>query len=329
MHRLIGRILAAFALLFALWLAWVVAVPVTPPGSPYTVSVAPNRTMGQLARTLEEDGAIRNRWVMVAISRMMGSDRKLKAGLYQFSGATALWQYLSRFNDGHPDQASVTIIEGWTFRQFRAALRDEEDLRQDSATWSEQRLLAELGMTEGSVEGLFFPSTYYYLPGSSDVELLRRANQTLMQQLQTVWESRAADLPYQTPYQLLIMASLIEKETAREEDRSMVASVFVNRLRIGMRLQTDPTVIYGLGSRFDGNLRKRDLLADGPYNTYTRAGLPPTPISLPGRASIEAALKPAQTNALYFVARGDGTSHFSNSLGEHNRAVDRYQRGAR
>jgi len=324
MHRLIGRILAAFALLFALWLAWVVAVPVTPPGSPYTVSVAPNRTMGQLARTLEEDGAIRNRWVMVAISRMMGSDRKLRAGLYQFSGATALWQYLSRFNDGHPDQASVTIIEGWTFRQFRAALRDEEDLRQDSAGWSEQRLLAELGMSEGSVEGLFFPSTYYYLPGSSDVELLRRANQTLMQQLQTVWESRAADLPYQTPYQLLIMASLIEKETAHEEDRSMVASVFVNRLRIGMRLQTDPAVIYGMGERYRGRIGKDALRRDTPYNTYTRAGLTPTPIALVSRAALDAAAHPAPSRALYFVSRGDGSTQFSETLDEHNEAVRQY-----
>lgn len=325
MLRLIGRTLAVLSLLFTLWLAWVVVVPVSPPASPYTVSVAQNRTMGQLARTLYADDAIRSQWVMIAISRMMGSDRKLKAGLYQFSGATALWQYLSRFNDGHPDQGSVTIIEGWTFRQFRAALRREDDLRQDTAGWSEQRLLAELGLSDGSSsEGLFFPSTYYYLPGSSDLELLRRANHTLTQQLQTVWEGRAPDLPYQTPYQLLIMASLIEKETSREEDRAMVASVFVNRLRVGMRLQTDPAVIYGMGERYQGRIGKEGLRRDTPYNTYTRDGLTPTPIALVSRAALDAAAHPAESRALYFVARGDGTTQFTETLDDHNAAVRKY-----
>lgn len=324
MLRIFGRALAALMLLLAVWLAWVVVVPVAPPANPYTVSVAANRTMSQLARTLEADGAIRSSTVMVAISRLIGSDRKLKAGLYQFSGSTAMWQYLVRFRDGHPDQGSITIIEGWTFRQFREALRREDDLKQDTANWSEERILAELGISQGKAEGLFFPSTYFYLPGSSDLEVLRRANDTLMQQLETVWQTRAADLPYQTPYELLIMASLIEKETAQESERPMVASVFVNRLKIGMRLQTDPAVIYGMGSRYQGRIGKEGLRRDTPYNTYTRGGLTPTPIALVSRAALDAAAKPAQSKALYFVARGDGTSQFSETLDEHNAAVRQF-----
>ena len=324
MLRFLGRCVSLLFLLSALWLVWVIVVPVTPPASPYTVSVAANRTMGQLARTLQDDGAVRNRWVMVALSRMMGSDRKLRAGLYQFSGPTAMWQYLSRFDDGHPDQGSVTIIEGWTFRQFRAALRREDDLRQDTAQWDDARLLAELGLSESSAEGLFFPSTFYYLPGSSDLELLRRANQSLMQQLQTVWEARDPGLPYQSPYQLLTMASLVEKETSRAEDRVMVASVFVNRLRVGMRLQTDPSVIYGMGERYQGRIGRDALRRDTPYNTYTRAGLTPTPIALVSRAALDAAAHPATSRALYFVARGDGSSAFSETLDQHNAAVRKY-----
>jgi len=326
MIRHLLRVLALLAALAAVWLAWVIVVPVNPPGQPYTVTVGPNRTMMQLARTLENDGAIRNRWVLVALSRMMGVDRRLKPGMYQFGSATAMWQYLSRFGDGHPDQSSVTIIEGWNFRQFRNALRKESDLRQDTADWSEQRLLTELGISATAAEGLFFPSTYFYTPGSSDLEVYRRAYQSMQQQLQTVWEARRADLPYTSPYELLIMASLIEKETAHEEDRGMVASVFVNRLRVGMRLQTDPAVIYGMGERYRGNIGKADLRRDTPYNTYTRAGLTPTPISLPGRASLDAAANPAPSRALYFVAKGDGSgqSQFSETLDEHNAAVREY-----
>lgn len=326
MIRSFLRVLALLAALIAAWLAWVVVVPVHPPKQPYTVTVGPNRTMMQLARTLEEDGAVRNRWVMVALSRVMGVDRKLKPGLYQFGASTAMWQYLSRFADGHPDQSSVTIIEGWTFRQFRRALLKETDLVHATADWSDARILAELGGSGSEAEGLFFPSTYFYTPGSTDLEVLRRAYQSMQQQLQTVWEARAPDLPYSSPYELLIMASLVEKETAHEEDRGMVASVFVNRLKVGMRLQTDPSVIYGMGERYRGNITKSDLRRDTPYNTYTRNGLTPTPIALPGRASLDAAAQPAQSRALYFVAKGDGSgsSQFSETLDEHNAAVRQY-----
>ncbi|PIU16897.1 MAG: endolytic transglycosylase MltG, partial [Gallionellales bacterium CG08_land_8_20_14_0_20_59_87] len=197
--------------------------------------------------------------------------------------------------------------------------------RHDSANLSELELLQRIGATETVADGLFFPDTYNFSSGSSDLRVLQRAYQLMQQHLAGAWEQRAADLPLASPYQALILASIVEKETGREEDRAMIAAVFINRLRLGMRLQTDPTVIYGLGERFDGNLRRRDLIADTPYNTYTRSGLPPTPISLPGLASLQAVTHPAPSKALYFVAKGDGSSKFSNSLSEHNKAVNRYQ----
>jgi UPF0755 protein len=193
----------------------------------------------------------------------------------------------------------------------------------------EAEIRAALGVQESSLEGLFFPDTYRFAPGASDVEILRRAHAEMKKRLAAAWDARAPDLPISSPYEALILASIIEKETGQRGERPVVASVFANRLRIGMRLQTDPTVIYGLGTSFDGNLRKRDLLADTPFNTYTRGGLPPTPIAMPGAASIEAALHPESTPFLYFVGRGDGTHHFSRSLEEHNRAVAKYQLGKR
>ena len=194
---------------------------------------------------------------------------------------------------------------------------------------SDQELLKAIGASETHPEGLFAPETYVYDPGTSDLDIYRQAYRAQMKLLEDAWAGRAADLPYANAYEALIMASIIEKETGQAAERAMIGGVFVNRLRLRMLLQTDPSVIYGIGPSFDGNLRKRDLLADGPYNSYTRVGLPPTPIALPGRASIEAALRPASTSALYFVSRGDGTSHFSATLAEHNRAVDTYQRCCR
>jgi UPF0755 protein len=205
----------------------------------------------------------------------------------------------------------------------------QPELKPDSARMSTANLLKAIGASEEHPEGLFAPDTYVYDPGTSDLDVYRQAYRMQMKLLQDAWANRSPDLPYNTPYEALIMASIIEKETGQPSERAMIAGVFVNRLKLGMLLQTDPTVIYGMGATFDGNLRKRDLLTDGPYNTYTRTGLPPTPIALPGRASIEAALRPANTTALYFVSRGDGTSHFSATLNEHNRAVDKYQRGIR
>jgi UPF0755 protein len=199
------------------------------------------------------------------------------------------------------------------------------DLRHDTQGLQDMEVLARLQIAEPHPEGLFFPDTYLFARGSSDLAVLRRAYRAMQRHLAAEWEARDQNAPYRSPYDALIMASIIEKETGLAAERDQIGGVLVNRLRIGMRLQVDPTIIYGLGDSFDGNLKKRHLLEDGPYNTYTRAGLPPTPIAMPGLASLKAAMRPAKTDALYYVSRGDGSSHFSRNLNEHNRAVTRYQ----
>ncbi|UTH72375.1 endolytic transglycosylase MltG [Chromobacterium sp. IIBBL 290-4] len=320
--------LSGFLLLILLaaagWLAWAILMPVSLPDGGYKLLVGPNRTMRQIAHTLEDDGAIRNRQLMVALARASGADRKVKAGLYRFEGGQSMLDILNRLIQGHPDEASLTAIEGWTFRQLRQALNKHPDVKHDAAQMSDAELMRQLGVPNASPEGLFFPSTYLFTPGVSDMDLYRQAFATMQQQLEAAWAARKADLPVHTPYELLILASLVEKETASDGDRPMVAAVFVNRLKKGMRLQTDPSVIYGMGSQYQGNIGKADLRRDTPYNTYTRAGLTPTPIALPSKASLIAAAQPADTDALYFVARGDGSSQFSSTLEQHNQAVRKY-----
>ena len=236
---------------------------------------------------------------------------------------------LAKLTQGDVTQTSLTIVEGATFAELKRALRDNPQVVKSVIDLPDAELLARLGARESHPEGLFFPDTYFFAAGSTDLALLKRAHAALETRLAAAWDKRARDLPLATPYEALILASIVEKETGRPADRPLVASVFINRLRHNMRLQTDPTVIYGLGERFDGNLRKRDLEADSAYNTYTRDGLPPTPIALPSQASLDAVTQPPATAYLYFVSRGDGTSEFSASLTDHNRAVAKYQRGAR
>jgi UPF0755 protein len=235
-------------------------------------------------------------------------------------------QVLQKLKAGEPEIAEFQFVEGSRYRDLRRAVAQLKDLRRVAGE-SDAELLRQLEAPEGHPEGLFFPDTYQVEPGTSDLDLLRRANKAMRQRLAEAWEKRHADLPLKSPYEALILASIIEKETGAAVERPVIASVFYNRLRAGMRLQTDPTVIYGLGEAFDGNLRKRDLTTDTPWNTYTRDGLPPTPIALPGFASLLAATQPAASDFYYFVARGDGTHHFSKSLDEHNRAVRKYQLG--
>jgi UPF0755 protein len=228
---------------------------------------------------------------------------------------------------GEESLRSVTLVEGWNWRQVRQALAKAENLRPDSRALSDDALMAQMGRPGVAPEGRFYPDTYSYAKGSSDLAVLQRAMKAMDKQLQQAWEARQPGAALQSPEQALILASIVEKETGMAQDRSLISGVFNNRLRIGMRLQTDPTVIYGLGEAFDGNLRRVHLTTDNPWNTYTRAGLPPTPIAMPGKASLLAAVQPAKTSAIYFVAKGDGSSHFSATLDEHNRAVNRYQRG--
>jgi UPF0755 protein len=282
-----------------------------------------------IAQSAQAAGIELNAEAMVAAARLAGSAQSLRAGRYSVERGITLSGLLAKLHAGDVVRERLTVVEGIAFREMRALLSAQTELRQDSARMSAEELLKTVGASETHPEGLFAPETYVYDPGISDLDIYRQAYRAQMKLLQDTWAGRQPDLPYTSPYEALIMASIIEKETGQASERAMIAGVFVNRLKLGMLLQTDPSVIYGMGAAFDGNLRKRDLLADGPYNSYTRAGLPPTPIALPGRASIEAALRPANTSALYFVSRGDGTSHFSATLAEHNRAVDSYQRCCR
>ncbi len=279
-----------------------------------------------IAQVAQAAGIELNADAMVAAARLAGAAQSLRAGRYAVERGITLGGLLAKMQAGDVLRERLTVVEGIAFREMRASLAAQVELKQDSARMSAAELLKAIGAEEVHPEGLFAPETYVYDPGTTDLDVYRQAYRAQMKLLQDAWALRAPDLPYKSPYEALIMASIVEKETGQSSERTMIAGVFVNRLKLGMLLQTDPTVIYGLGANFDGNLRKRDLLVDGPYNTYTRAGLPPTPIALPGRASIEAALQPAQTEALYFVARSDGTSQFSTTLAEHNRAVNAYQR---
>jgi UPF0755 protein len=289
--------------------------------------VKPGASARGVAQAVRDAGVGVNDIAFEALARATGVTQSLRAGRYTIERGTTLAQLIARLRAGDVMRERLTVVEGITFREMRALLAATAELRQDSSSMSAAQLLQAIGAAETHPEGLFAPDTYLYDPGSSDLDIWRQAYRAQMTALQEAWAARAPDLPYKSPYEALIMASVIEKETGQPSERSMIGGVFVNRLKRGMLLQTDPTVIYGLGERFDGNLRKRDLVSDGPYNSYTRAGLPPTPIALPGRAAIVAALRPERTDALYFVARGDGTSQFSNSLEAHNRAVDKYQRG--
>ncbi len=263
--------------------------------------------------------------------RWSGEARRIRAGSYEIENGATPRTLLAKMVVGDELRERVRFIEGWTLRELRAELARAPFLDATTAGWSEAELMAAVGAPAGqAAEGRFFPDTYVYGRGVSDLTVLRRAYRTMQKHLDAVWAERAPDLPLKSPDEALILASIVEKETGLESDRGRVAGVFANRLRIGMLLQTDPTVIYGLGERFDGNLRRRDLQTDGPFNTYTRGGLPPTPIALPGLASLRAAVRPEPTRALYFVATGEGgASVFSENLADHNRAVNRYQRGGR
>jgi UPF0755 protein len=297
--------------------------------SPRAFNVKSGSSLKAIARELRAAGIVPLDWPLVWLARATGRDKAIQAGNYEFGSGLTTAELLAKLTQGDVAQDSITIVEGWNFAQLRAALAENPKITQTLAEVPDADLLKRVGASETHPEGLFFPDTYYFAVGSSDAALLRRAHRTMQERLTAAWTQRATDLPYATPYEALIMASIVEKETGRAGDRPLVASVFVNRLKQGMRLQTDPTVIYGVGSKFEGDLRRRDLTTDTNYNTYTRDGLPPTPIALPGQASLLAAVHPAQSNYLYFVARGDGASVFSTNLADHNRAVAKYQRGGR
>ena len=294
---------------------------------PRDVEIPKGASIQQAAHRLVAAGLLPDETRFVLMARVSGRAHQIKAGNYRVKTPMTPWALLIMLTEGDTTSPvlNITLIEGWNWRQIRQQLADESGLKHDASTLSDAELAQALELPGSSVEGWLFPDTYQVNRGSSELALLRRARDTMEKRLQKAWQARAENLPLKTPYEALTLASIVEKETGAPADRHMVAAVFVNRLKKGMRLQTDPTVIYGLGDDFDGNLRRRDLETDTPYNSYTRAGLPPTPIAMPGLASINAVLHPADSDALYFVARGDGTSQFSSSLEDHNAAVNRYQ----
>lgn len=308
------------------WIAHYLTTPAPLPATPFEFNVKPGTTLRGVAQQLAQAGVVAQPLLFTWVARLSGKGTALKAGNYALEAALTPWDLLQKLTKGDVTQSEVKFIEGWTFRQMRQALDRAPGLQHETQGLSPDEIMARLGFPDQHPEGRFFPDTYFFSSGMSDLALLARAHKLMQTQLESAWRERAPNLPYATPDEALIMASIVEKETGQAAERPMIAGVFVNRLRIGMLLQTDPTVIYGLGETFDGNLRRRDLLADTPYNTYTRGGLPPTPIAMPGLGALQAALQPADTQALYFVARGNGLHQFSTTLAQHNQAVNRYQR---
>ncbi|MGQ0727262.1 endolytic transglycosylase MltG [Acidovorax sp.] len=306
---------------------WWLHQPLDVGPEPLELAIEPGTTPRGVARDVVAAGVKTDARLLHAWFRVSGQDRAIKAGNYEIPPGTTPISLLQKLARGEEALRALTLVEGWNWRQVRQALAKEEQIKHDAAALTDEALMAQLGRPGVAPEGRFFPDTYTYAKGSSDIALLRRAMHAMDRHLEAAWTQRAADTPLKSADEALTLASIVEKETGKASDRGQIAGVFVNRLRVGMLLQTDPTVIYGLGEKFDGNLRKRDLQTDTPWNTYTRPGLPPTPIAMPGKASLLAAVQPQATRALYFVAKGDGTSHFSASLEEHNRAVNRYQRG--
>lgn len=307
------------------WMAYFATTPQQLEQKPLEFTIRHGSSLRAVARQFAEEKLIVEPWSFVALVKAFGKANEIKAGNYLLENDVTPYRLFLMITRGDVTQSQVTFIEGWTFRQMRKALDDNPSIRHDTLGLSDMDVLSRVEAREAHPEGLFFPDTYNFGSGMSDIAILKRAYRILHSRLDEAWQNRDSGLPYASQYEALVMASIIEKETGQASERPLIAAVFVNRMRIGMRLQTDPTVIYGLGASFDGNLRKRDLLDDTPYNTYTRGGLPPTPIALPGGESIYAALHPAKSSALYFVAKGNGTHQFSASLAEHNRAVARYQ----
>lgn len=297
------------------------------PSATVDLSIEPGFSGRDIANAVQEAGVSVNPGLLYAWFRVSGVARQIKAGSYELDRQTTPRSLLQKLVRGEESLRSVTLVEGWTFRQVREALAKAEQLKPESQGLGPADIMTQLGKPGTTAEGRFFPDTYTYSKGSSDMAVLRRAMRAMDKRLAHAWDLRDPGSPLKSPEEALVLASIVEKETGSPKDRAHIAGVFNNRLRLGMRLQTDPTVIYGMGTAFDGNLRKKDLLTDTPWNTYTRAGLPATPISMPGKASLLAAVQPASTKAIYFVARGDGSSQFSHTLDEHNRAVNKYQRG--
>lgn len=311
----------------ALGLGWLAVRPLPLASERISFNIPPGAGLSEASLRIENAGAGMPSWQFTLIARALGHATRLKAGTYEAERGLSALDLLDKLVRGDVALTKVTLIDGKTFREIRAQLDAHPDLRHDTRGKSEREILDALQIAARSAEGQFLPETYLVGKGASDLDVLAEAHAALRRALDQAWNARSESLPLASPQELLTLASVVERETGLAADRGPIASVFLNRLRIGMPLQSDPTVIFGLGERFDGNLRRIDLTTDTPWNTYTRPGLPPTPIGLAGLASLAAVSQPPTGPALYFVARGDGSSEFSTTLEQHNRAVARYQRG--
>ena len=319
----LGFILAVVG---AAWFIFYALTDIKPDRLPLQFNLKQGSGLRGTIHQMQKAGVIDSPFCFELLARLRGDTGRIQAGNYEITSPLSPYELLGKITSGDRAFEHITLVDGWTFAQTRAALDALPTIKHDSVGLDESEILRRLAIDYPSAEGLFFPDTYFYAVGTSDLALLKRAYQQQQLQLAALWNTRATGLPLENPYQALILASIIEKETGQSGERPLIAAVFINRLRQGIMLQTDPTVIYGLGTKFDGNLHKIDLLTDGPYNTYTRVGLPPTPIALPGLASLKAALNPAPSPVLYFVSRGNGTSQFSETLADQERAVTKYQK---
>jgi UPF0755 protein len=311
----------------AWWLGQPLAMLPAPGAESVDLSIEPGTSASGVAQAVADAGVQVNPTLLYWWARLSRQDRQMRAGSYEIEAGATPRSILQKLVRGEEALRAVTLVEGWTFVQVLEELSKSEHLKHDTRGLEADSIMQKLGKPGLAAEGRFFPDTYTYAKGASDLAVLKRALRAMDKKLEAAWSQRQSDTPLKSPEQALILASIVEKETGKGSDRPQIAGVFTNRMRIGMPLQTDPTVIYGMGTKFDGNLRKRDLQTDTPWNTYTRRGLPPTPIAMPGKSALLAAVQPAQTKALYFVARGDGSSQFSATLDEHNRAVNKFQRG--
>ncbi|MCZ6717628.1 MAG: endolytic transglycosylase MltG [Gammaproteobacteria bacterium] len=322
----ISLLLAGF---FGVWL-WTdvqraMNTPIALDHSSLRYAIKPGMTLRAVAYELADLGVLKHPNYMILVGRLQGNEGEIKVGEYEFSPASTPLQMLDDFVKGKVLQYALRLIEGWTFSEVLAAVKNDEYLIHHLTDYDHEAVMTKLGQPGVHPEGRFFPDTYFFPLGTTDIDFLLWAQKTMDEVLAEEWTRRDFDLPYNSPYAALIMASIIEKETGVAEERSKISGVFVRRLQRGMKLQTDPTVIYALGDQFEGNIKRTHLDIDSPYNTYRNRGLTPTPIAMPGADSIHAALHPAAGDALYFVSKGDGTHHFSGSLAEHKQAVKKYQ----
>lgn len=333
MQKLLPKIIVAAGLLLAIfaYVASNIFQAMHEPvyfGEDVTIDFKPGSSIRTLSKQLQDHDLLQHPDYLLIWGRLSGKATRLQAGEYVFVSGQSLAELIDDMVSGRVRQYSLTLVEGWTFRDFLKVLSAHEAVDHTLSEVAYEDVMSALGFEEQHPEGRFYPDTYFIHKNTRDIDLLKRAYQQMEMHLDMLWSGRDDGLPYKTPYEALIMASIVEKESAVPEERPVIAGVFTNRLRKGMRLQTDPTVIYGLGEAYDGDIRFRDLRTDTPYNTYTRKGLPPTPIAMPGIGALNAVMHPADTEYLYFVATGDGSGQhvFSSTLKQHEKAVDKYQR---